>query len=166
MLALQRLGDQLKHRRAKLAAARNPEMECGRARIAAVGQRRENQNKPQQASADFLSYTAQFLELMTITSKFCTRLQTSDLIKIKYATHRWPVIQERVVDMGLTIKRLKPIAHGGRVSSSIPAQAGTSERSSPVAGAGNNNAEDGIEARGNSQPAFVKVIRRVSDPGF
>jgi len=46
------------------------------------------------------------------------------------------------------------------------AQAGTSERSSPVAGAGNNNAEDGIEARGNSQPAFVKVIRRVSDPGF
>jgi hypothetical protein len=30
-------------------------MECGRARIAAVGQRHENQNKPQQPSADFLS---------------------------------------------------------------------------------------------------------------
>src|SRR5665254_16816 len=34
-----------------------------------------------------------------------------------------PVIRDLVVDIGLTIRRLKSIAHGGRVLSSIPAQA-------------------------------------------
>jgi len=69
MVALRRLGTKLQHQRAKPAAARNPEMECGRACIAAVGQRNENRNKPQQPSAGFLSWSAQFLEMTAVTIK-------------------------------------------------------------------------------------------------
>jgi hypothetical protein len=55
MVALRRLGDQGWHRRAKLAAARNPELECDQGRIAALGQRHENLNQLRPPSADFLS---------------------------------------------------------------------------------------------------------------
>jgi len=48
-------------------------------------------------------------------------LQASNLIKIKYARHKCPVIQDLAVDIGSTIERLKPTAPGGRVLSAIPA---------------------------------------------
>jgi hypothetical protein len=44
-----------------------------------------------------------------------------DQDQVRYT--QMPIIQDLVVDIGLTIRRLKSIAHGGRVLISIPAQA-------------------------------------------